>query len=366
MLYSFRKNVRALFLPWIRSHVEETGRQVAPPEPKFTEDQLITPPKPFHIRWTTADFLYVYPNTAAVLTTHTGEQLFPDAGGFLENMEVGKYSLQYVDLRERRKILNNIQDTSAEGSQVSISIAVTYFVTHPKRLLAMDKPLQILFTTCTAALKSFIRSHAHDDLVCVQYNTLIEDSTIARHIIQQVNQNQACRAFTLLDVSILERQGDPRILEIQRARRVQEQQSLSRQEELRQQEKLADQEESLVIREGEVNIQRMIQEQRMEEARAMIEATRADIAQRIQFQLNKVEEMRQLPERQHEMSLKALDIRSEALHALMQMYTTPGFPRTVEDARRLEEMLQKISDIPSLNHSGTLTALSSTLDGLLP
>jgi hypothetical protein len=365
ILIPILKFFRWLFLPLIRSQVEVTGKQNPPKEPQFTEDQVITPPRSFKIGWFSAEFLYLYPNMAAVLFTHTGNPILPARGGFMADLDVGTYTLQYIDLRERRKVMRNIQDTSSEGAQVAMTIVITYQVKDARRLLGMERPLDIFFTACTAAIKGFIRSHAHDDLVCVQDSTLIADADIIRHIQQQVNQNPSCRAFTILDIGILERLGDPKIVEIQRGRVLQGQQTLSEQESLRQKEKITDQKESLLLREGEMERQKVMLEQHVEELRALIKASLADVEHRIEFQKAELERLRQQPDRQHEYALKALEVRAEALHALTQMNLTPGFPRTQEESRTLEELLKKISDTP-VPGSSPLAALTSSLEGLLP
>lgn len=367
ILILFLRFLRGLFLPLIRLAVETRGRQEAPPEPQFSEDQILTPPRPFRIGWFNADFLHLYPNLQAALFSRSGQTLsFPSQGGFLGELEVGAYTLQYIDLRERRKVLRNIQDTSAEGAQVAMSLAVTYQVKDSRRLLGMEKPLEILFSACAAALKSFIRAHAHDDLVCVSGGAAIPDAEIARYVQQQVNQNPACRAFTILDIHILERQGDPRIVEIQRQRLLQQQESLTQQEALRQREKIADQEESLLLRTGEIERQRLFQEQQAAELRALIQTSLAEVENRIAFQKAEVERLRQQPDRQHEYALKALEVRAEALRALAQMNLTPGFPRTPEESRTLDELLKKISDAPPLPGGGPLDNLGPSLLGLLP
>lgn len=82
--------------------------------------------------------------------------------------------------------------------------------------------MDALFKACEAALRHVIRTHKHDEIidekpendepVAASQVKIISDNQVSDAVKLQVNLNEACRAFSLHNVNIIERRGHLRLL----------------------------------------------------------------------------------------------------------------------------------------------------------
>lgn len=348
----------------IRWWVEYWGRREQATPPSFHKE-IITPPVNFLTGSFNADYLYIFPDTAAVITTPEGKRFVVTKGGYVD-LVYGVYTLQYIDLHKHMDVLPPVRADSKDGLPVSLSVNLTWQVTptNPTAVMGLDQPLGIFLTACSTAVKSFIRSHKHDELVLGLDGVRVEDAEISRYIVREVGQNQACRGFTIIDVRVTDRQGDPKLIEIQQARIVQEKNTLSEKEKLQQQRELVDQREDLIRRQAGTDRLQVEQQVNLAEIQAMFEARRAEIRYQIEVLSAEVERLRKLPERQHEQALEALKVREKLAEALIQFQAIQGFPRNMDEAQTLAEILRSLPDTTS-STSTPLTLLSSSLSSLM-
>ena len=109
-------------------------------------------------------------------------------------------------------------------------VSINYKVSDPAQVVKVSTPLQTLFSVCEAAIKNFIITHQHDELIGEPGNTqFIADYKIIDSIHAQIANNQACRAFWVMNIIIKERFGNPEISKLRRDRNIQKNQFINRQ-----------------------------------------------------------------------------------------------------------------------------------------
>lgn len=349
----------------IRWWVETKGQRAHPAPPSFQRG-LITSPVNFVTGSFDANYLYLFPDTAAVLTTPDGKRILPTRAGYVD-LPSGIYTLQYIDLHKHMNMLAPVKTESKDGLPVSLSVNLVWQVspTNPLAVMMLDQPMNILLAACSNAIRSFIRSHRHDELVLGVDGVRIEDAEIVRSVAREISQNQACQGFAIVDLTVTDRQGDPKLIEIQQSRMVQEKTTLSEKEKLQQQRELVDQREALIRRQAETDILQAKQQANLAEIRVMFEAERAKIEYEIRVLEAEVDRLRKLPAWQQEQALEGLKVREKAIEAFMQAQAIQGFPRNIDDAQMLADILRSLPDTTTAT-STPLTVLSSSLSSLMP
>ncbi len=348
----------------IQSWVEFKGRRTQSVSPSLG-DQLFTRPVPFFTGNINADYLYVFPDTAAVITAPDGKRSIVQRGGYVD-MDYGVYTLQYVDLRKHMTPPLSVDARSADGLQVILSVNITWQVSDPLLILGVGHPLEVLITTITNAIKSFIQAHKHDELVLGEEGMRLDDAVITSHIIREVSLNKACRGFAILDVRITNRQGDPQMVEIRQKRILQEKKTLTEKEILQQQRDLIDQKEELIRRQGQANFTQAEQEAELAKKQDEYAAERAKIRYEIEVLAVEIERLRKLPEYLHQEALSAIEVRARAIDALIQSQVNLGSTHSlIEEAHLLGEILRGLPDTSSVS-SSPLPMLSASLSSLMP
>jgi hypothetical protein len=358
--------INSITRSWIEYKGRKTSAPIVFPESEFVskKTEIVSARRDFTVG-TFGSFLSLPPMTAAILTSSTGERQVFLEGGYIKLLP-GKYILEYVDLLERCFSLKISDAITADGFVVSLSISITYQITNPLRVLNIHHPLETLFSVCEASVRSFIRSHQHDDIIGEWDNEHpISDSEITRFIIQQVTQNHACKAFTIMGVTIAECRGDPKILEIRKTRLLQERQSQAERESLIRQQEVVEERKVLERKKAE-------QGGMISELQAQFESNRQQILYNASLLATELENLRKLPQMQQEQYLKALDVKQKALEALIQMQSMPGFPRNTNDMEVVNSIIKSMADTQILLPSPDSTAqttpvkeLSSTLINLI-
>ncbi|RPH59656.1 MAG: hypothetical protein EHM81_07770, partial [Chloroflexi bacterium] len=262
--------------------------------------------------------------------------------GGLIRREPGKYHVYYVDRRERIRS-SSVEANTSDGFKVSIAANITYQVNDPIKAQNVQKPLDALFAGIEAAIKSTIQTHKHDELIGERESgRRLGDNEIANRIIEQVSINHACRAFSLLNVSILSREGDSREIGLRERRGVQERESTVEREGIIQKHGIA----------GEANILDMIKAEGS--GAVVLIAAKYDRektlstkdAEVLKIELQK---MRNDPKYQQERYIKEIEKHTKALEALVNAQTRAGAQYSAIDMKMVEAGMSHISINESSN-----------------
>ncbi len=320
--------------------IENRGRKIGISPIIFPETEIVSEPYNFQMGMF-GSFLPLPSMTAAILTSPTGKREAFIEGGYIK-LDYGSYTLEYVDRRERFYTFPTIKMATSDGPEISLNISISYQVTHPLRILDVRNPLTSFFSACDASIKSFIRSHKHDEIINEQDGDIsIDDTEIAQYIISQIVHNQACRAFTLINVMVRERLGDRKILEIRQSRLVQDRASRASRENILQQQEIADEQKILEQKKAE-------QDGSIKELQTRFEANRQQIMYSAKELDVELENLRNAPHFQQERYLKALEVKQRALESLIQAQAMPGFPRDKNEKELVESIVNSIKDMQSL------------------
>ena len=176
----------------------------------FTETSILTDATTFKVS-ISGFYLPLPPMTAAVLIDSFGQKMVFTEGGY-KDLQTGVYSLQYVDLSERFITLPSIVTSTSNGPEISLTISITYKIKDPLQIIHVSSPLRTLFELCDGAIKNYITNHRFEELISENENgNHIFDYQIVEHIKEVIALSQACRAFWLMDVVIVERHGSSEI-----------------------------------------------------------------------------------------------------------------------------------------------------------
>ncbi len=330
-------------LKWL---TEYQGRRQRLLPPQFAEDEVVLGPYPLDVNILGAGYVPAFPNLDAVVVSANGERTI-SAGGYIR-LPSGNYKIYYVDRHERYKILPDIKSTTLDGAAVIITCGITYTVNDALAVQNVRNPLDALFKACEAALRQVIRTHKHDEIIDEkpeneQQNQearadgvkIISNDQISDAVKLQVNLGEACRAFTLHNVNIVDRQGYLRLLNVREEEAVQLRTGRKEIKQTEQRTEISKKQKLLTSEQGTVIEQQATNEKNRREI--------LFIAEKLQV---KLERMRAMPQFSHQENLKIIDARIEALKTLMQTQTMPGSSRSIEELRQLVEKL--IGEMPNI------------------
>lgn len=311
-------------------------RKIIEPIP-FTETSILTQPTSIRVEGS-GHFLQLPANTAGIITSSTGHKQVFIEGGFF-NLEEGAYTVQYIDLSERFITLPKITASTKDGSNVSLTVSISYKVDDPTQIISVASPLQTLFSVCEAAIKNFIITHRHDELVgepgMEQY---VADHEIVQDLKEQVAMNQACRAFWVMNVIIKERSGNLEIGKIKHDSLVQEKKNITERQNVIQKQVIAEEEKILATTKAE-------QDRIVKEVKAQAEARQSEILEESNRLRVELENLRKHPDIQHEQVLRKVDALEKALEALIRAYVESGFTRGLNEGGVIESFSRSLADI---------------------
>ena len=346
-----------------RGWKEFWGKRRVIPQIQFPETSILTQPDMFRFD-TPGYYLSLPAMTAAIITSSSGQKLVFTEGGFKE-LQGGAYTIQYVDVSERFFTLPRVSATTIDGAEVFFTISISYKVNDPSQIIKVATPLQTLFSVCEAATKNFIITHQHDELIGEPGNTkFIDDYKIIDSIHTQIANNQACRAFWVMNIIIKERFGNPEISRLRRDRNIQKGQFINRQESLAQQQDIAEEQKKIEL----INADK---ERQVLEIRALSEADQSRILENARQLTIDLERLRKLPDMQHEQAMKKIDALENVLQALVQAQISSGIPRDMNQGGLLNSFIQTLADMQSMTqqipdeHSKRVGELGSTIIDLM-
>lgn len=337
-------------------------RRVMEPIP-FDETAIMTQTVTFRVD-TPGYYLSLPSMTAAIITSPTGHKQVFTEGGYKE-LQGGAYTIQYVDLSERFTTLPRIAASTIDGPEVSLTISITYKINDASLIIKVATPLQTLFSVCEAAIKNFIITHRHDELIGEPGNEqIIPDNEIIQYIKGQVAMNQACRAFWVMDVIIKERYGNPEISKLRHERNVLKNKNITTQENLVQQQRIANEQKKLERKNAE-------KEREILGIRAQSEADQSDILERANRLSIELERLRKLPDMQYGQALEKIKAFEKVLQSLIQAQMTSGFPRDTNQEKLLDSFIRSLAEMQTITpqlpeeHSKPVNELGTTIINLI-
>ncbi|MEJ5225338.1 MAG: SPFH domain-containing protein [Anaerolineales bacterium] len=298
--------------------METFGRKKTPAPIDFGEDEVIRPGPDLNVNpLIEATYVPLPPKVFGAITAPDGARLIIHVGGMYD-LGGGKYHLHYIDQRERTRVLENIEGTTSDGFKVKVRVQFSYRVSDPEKVLDVDKPVQTLLTTIETAVKNYIISHTHDEIIRPQdSDDSLDERMLEKYVLRQLAQNSTCRGFTVSSLALQDWVGDPKNLELRQKSQIIEKESLNKQKQLHLEQSEAEKQKELEIKKGEV-------EQTKAEAEYRVE----QVMNRIRQLKIELEQMRSLPDRRHKEILQVIE-------AIKEM---PGFPRNANDSRILQEL----------------------------
>jgi|GEM_PF-3081387 len=331
------------FVKWL---TEYRGRRQRLLPPQFAEDEVVVGPYPLDVSIWGAGYVPAFPNLNAVVVSANGERTLSE-GGYIR-LPSGNYKIYYVDRHERYKVLPDIKSTTLDGTSVTITCGITYTVNDAKSVQNVRNPMDALFKACEASIRQIIRTHKHDEIIDEKPDTeeqnqgtgangvkIISNDQISDAIKLQVNLSEACHAFTLHNVNIIDRQGHLRLLNVREEEAVQLRAGKKEIKQTDQRTEISKRQKLLTFQQGTVIEQQAINEKTRREI--------LFIAEKLTVEL---ERLRKLPPFSHAENLKIIDARIEALKMLMQAQAMPGSSRNIDELRQLVEKI--ITEMPNI------------------
>ncbi|PWH11857.1 MAG: hypothetical protein DDG60_16080 [Anaerolineae bacterium] len=325
----------------LKMWTEFRGRHQRLLPPQFAEHEVVSGPYPLDVNFLGAGYVPAFPNLDAIVVSSDGERLIAK-GGYIR-LAPGRYKIYYVDRQERYTVLPEVKALSQDGANIALTCGITYRVHDSLAVQNVRNPLDALFKACEAALRQVIRNHKHDELIGerVEEETggsdlkIISDDEISQNVKLQVATSEACRAFSLHNVHVLDRQGDWRLLDLREQEAVQLRAGKRELKQIEQRAQITHKQHLLTAEQGTVTRQQADNEKARREILLAAEKLAVEL-----------EQMRQLPRFSHQENLKIIEARIEALKMLMQAQAMPGTPRNIDDLKNLVEKI--LSEMPRI------------------
>lgn len=202
------------------SELDATGR------PKFTFNGLATPPlRPVRTLLGLLSRVEVLPGTWGVCYGgDRGPTVLKPGLHWLTNSRGGSPTVQFVDASRRPYELPPVSGLSADGWRVTLKAVLVYEAASPLEVARAAEPIATLEATARAAILAQIEAHSHQALIGSGVAPLsssanggmglkaIEDGILAR-----LNERPGLAGLRVVEVALVERQGDERLAEIMQA-----------------------------------------------------------------------------------------------------------------------------------------------------
>jgi hypothetical protein len=301
--------------------LEWRGRGNVAPRYNFEENEIVSPPYPRKVKsiWK-ATFLNLHPTHYALAVAPDGSIVNLKGGYNL--LSPGKYNIYYVDKQNRVNHLPRTVETTSDGFQVAIVLAITYRVIDPHKALNVQDAVDTLVGFIKSDLREFIRSHQYDNIVGDSSGPRVDDEEVALYIkIRHSNRHQMSKLFSIADVVVQEKIGDPRITE-QREKYQMSQRQLDAQKVL--QTKNQDLEQT-VANQG-VTIQKI---------KAQAEVDLQSMTREMQMQKIEIDRIRRGYQNQQEISKTALE-------TIFQSVSNPTYPPDPREFEIIKDLINEL------------------------
>lgn len=317
--------------------LESQGRSKSALRYPFQEDEIVSPAYLMKVSpWFNAFYLNLHPSQYAVAITPEGRKISVKGG--YNALLPGRYLLHYVDKQNRVSVIPRISETTLDGARVSLELVLNYQVIDPFLALEVQQPVETFFVFIQSDLKEFIRNHKHDEIVGDGTGLTVDNSLVSQYIRDQhKNRPQMCKLFSLAEVVVEEKMGDPKLTEIRGEFQVKQKQDVAESELLKHSQEL-----QRKVAAQEAEIQRI---------KANADAKEQEIRQKMEHQTIELEKERaDLKFRQEKMN--------RAMDAISQAFAAPTYPRDPREVEIIKELLGALGNTRS--DSGPQTKPQST------
>ncbi len=321
-------DVGKVWLEWV-------GRQKPASKYTFKENEIVSPGYSRDVSdlWK-ATYLRLHPTHYAVAISPDGRKILLQGGYNI--LAPGLYNLHYIDKQDRVNHLPKVSETTSDGYQVAMVLAITYRVQDPLRALDVQNAVDTLLGFIQSDLKEFIRNHIYDEIMGEPNGHRAGNEAVINYIKDQhTTRHNLHRLFFLADVVVEEKTGDPRVMQ-------QRERSQTSQREIAAQKVLQDMNQELreKVARQEADLQRIRNSSEVERQRSNqeIERQRLEIEQiRLEFQNRQEQWMR-------------------AIDAISQAVASPTFSRDPQVVRVVQQLLFSMGvSAPQPSEAGTTT-----------
>ncbi len=199
---------------FIRVWLEFRGRRNLAEPYSFLSNEIIAPGVVFHVPFIFPGiYLNLHPTLYAVC-------IFPDGriqiinGGLNIPFRSGNYVVHFIDKTDRQSELLNISENTLDAARIMLAVQIIYRVSNPIKAFDIQKPVETLFSQVQADLKEYVRTRLYEDLIGNDDSMLIDSGLVAKYIKQQhANRFPLSQVFTIVDVIVQEKEGDPVFIE---------------------------------------------------------------------------------------------------------------------------------------------------------
>ncbi len=186
--------------------------------PEFSFNGLATPPVPLNRGWLgLLGQLVVLPGTCAVITGRQGyQQAFPPGTHMLFEVPLGAVTMQLVNTRRQRRELPPVTALSQDKWRVTLRVALEFEVADAAAIAQHAEPLAALDTAAEAAILAQIEAMLHDALTGLVdgEDTPSGVDAVAEGILRHLRASPSVEGFRIVNLSIVEREGDERRVQI--------------------------------------------------------------------------------------------------------------------------------------------------------
>ncbi len=300
------------------SFIEWGGRRRRLDPVNFPEDEVILPALELDVpALIEKTYINLPPAVYGAITAPDGQRTIIANGGVWE-LPAGIYKMDYIDQRERTRLLDKIEGTTSDGFQITLKVQFSYRVFNPASLLEVDNPVRTLLTTLETAIKNYIISHTHDEIVKpAETDDSLDERAFERYVLRLLTQTPTCSGFTISNLFIQEWIGDPKYLALRKAGQFLEKESRNKQKQLQLEQNVVVDEKELERKKGEVQQTKAEAELKVQEALVRVQQLKIEL-----------ERVRSLPERRHK----------EIMNMIEAIKEMPGFPRNASDSKLLQDL----------------------------
>lgn len=298
--------------------LESRGRRNSALRYPFRDDEIVSPAYLMQVsQWFNGYYLNLHPSQYAVAITPEGRKI--NVKGGYNALLPGRYLLHYVDRQNRVSVIPRISETTLDGAQVSLELVINYQVLDPFLALEVQQPVETFFVFIQSDLKEFIRTHKHDEIVGDSAGHAVDNSLVSQYIKDQHQKRpQMCRLFSIAEVVVEEKSGDPKLTEIRSDLQVKQRQSES--------------ESDLLKRNQELARKVASQEAELQHIKAKADAIEQEIRQKMELQSIELEKERADLKFRQEKMMRAMD-------AIAQAFSAPTYPRDPREVEIIKELL---------------------------
>jgi len=194
--------------------LEYRGRNQLAETYTFSSYEIVSPGTEFKV-----SFLYprIYLNlhpTLSALCVYPDGEVKVIKGGLNPRFPFGKYLVHYVDKTDRQSELLKVAEITNDAARISLALKIIYRISNPLKAFEIQKPVETFYSQIQADLKDYIRKRNYEDLIGGGDGEVIDSDLVAKFIKQQhAVRYPISQLFSIVDVIVQEKEGDPVFIE---------------------------------------------------------------------------------------------------------------------------------------------------------